>query len=111
MRRSRALRATERSLRKPAPDASFAGPSTAISKTNAGACVRRNAKFIRGRGRRWGLRAVVLLAILCVSGFTSRSASALPLFARRTGMACTACHEAWPRLTDFGELYRDNGYQ
>jgi hypothetical protein len=26
-------------------------------------------------------------------------------------MACTACHDAWPRLNDVGELYRDRGYR
>jgi len=38
-------------------------------------------------------------------------ADALPEFARKTGMACAACHDAWPRLNDFGELYRDRGYR
>ena len=26
-------------------------------------------------------------------------------------MGCPACHEAWPKLNDFGELYRDRGYR
>lgn len=26
-------------------------------------------------------------------------------------MACTSCHEVWPRLTDFGQLYRDRGFR
>lgn len=38
-------------------------------------------------------------------------ALAIPAFARKTGLACSACHEVWPRLNDFGQLFRDNGYR
>jgi hypothetical protein len=38
-------------------------------------------------------------------------ASAIPAFARKYGLRCTACHEAWPKLNDFGRAFRDNGYQ
>jgi hypothetical protein len=38
-------------------------------------------------------------------------AEAIPAFARKYGLRCTACHEAWPALTDFGRAFRDNGYQ
>ena len=48
-----------------------------------------------------------LFAGLCIS----YSANAVPLFARKTGMGCTSCHEVWPRLTDFGQLYRDRGFR
>ncbi len=51
----------------------------------------------------------------------SRSAAALPLpaakvyaipaFARKYGMPCSACHEAWPKLNNFGQTFKDNGYQ
>jgi hypothetical protein len=51
----------------------------------------------------------------------SRSASALPIpagkvhaipsFARKYGMPCSACHEAWPKLNNFGQTFKDNGYQ
>src|SRR5215471_19456867 len=36
---------------------------------------------------------------------------ALPAFARKYGMPCSACHEAWPVLNNFGQVFRDNGYQ
>jgi hypothetical protein len=39
------------------------------------------------------------------------SSGAIPAFARKTGMGCPACHDAWPRLNDFGENYRDRGYR
>jgi len=60
----------------------------------------------------------LILAFLLVD---SRSASALPLaagkvyaipaFARKYGMPCSACHEAWPKLNNFGQTFKDNGYQ
>ncbi|GAC1438238.1 MAG: hypothetical protein NVS1B11_23890 [Terriglobales bacterium] len=40
-----------------------------------------------------------------------QSASALPAFARKYGLRCSACHEAWPKLNDFGWRFKDNGYQ
>src|ERR1700726_1207916 len=41
----------------------------------------------------------------------SQSASALPAFARRYGLRCSACHESWPMLNYFGQKFKDNGYQ
>ncbi|MGA2537336.1 MAG: hypothetical protein ABSF53_15065 [Terracidiphilus sp.] len=40
-----------------------------------------------------------------------RPASAIPAFAKKTGLRCSACHEAWPKLNAFGQAFRDNGYQ
>jgi hypothetical protein len=42
---------------------------------------------------------------------TFPSAHALPAFARKYGMRCSACHLAWPVLNDFGWRFKDNGYQ
>jgi hypothetical protein len=36
---------------------------------------------------------------------------ALPAFARKYGMPCSSCHEAWPKLSPFGQSFKDNGYQ
>jgi len=56
----------------------------------------------------------VLLAtitvILLILGSTE-SASALPAFARKYGLRCSACHESWPMLNYFGQKFKDNGYQ
>ncbi len=54
--------------------------------------------------------AVVLLLILVVLGSAS-TANALPAFARKYGLRCSACHEAWPMLNYFGQKFKDNGYQ
>ena len=39
------------------------------------------------------------------------SAYAIPAFARKYGLPCSACHEAWPMLNNFGQTFKDNGYQ
>jgi len=51
----------------------------------------------------------LLLLLIAVSSF--QSAHALPAFARKYGMRCSACHETWPILNNFGLKFRDNGYQ
>jgi hypothetical protein len=35
----------------------------------------------------------------------------IPAFARKYGLRCSACHEAWPKLNNFGQVFKDNGYQ
>ena len=50
--------------------------------------------------------------LVALSAFAhSPDASAFPAFARKYGLRCTACHEAWPALNDFGRAFRDQGYQ
>lgn len=50
-------------------------------------------------------------ALALVILLTASQASAVPAFARKYGLHCTACHEAWPALNDFGRAFRDDGYQ
>ena len=38
-------------------------------------------------------------------------AHAIPAFARKYGLPCSACHQAWPMLNNFGQTFKDNGYQ
>lgn len=40
-----------------------------------------------------------------------QKASAIPAFARKYGLPCSACHETWPKLNVFGQTFKDNGYQ
>ena len=55
-----------------------------------------------------GLLAVVVALFVVAS---SQNANALPAFARKYGLRCSACHEAWPMLNYFGQRFKDNGYQ
>jgi hypothetical protein len=62
--------------------------------------------------RKGSLQTVLQLAVFAVVMFVFVSpASAIPAFARKYSLRCTACHESWPVLNDFGRNFRDNGYQ
>lgn len=51
-----------------------------------------------------------LLSVLVAAAF-SPSASAVPAFARQTGMACSACHfQSYPILTSFGKTFKISGF-
>lgn len=39
-----------------------------------------------------------------------RPVSSIPSFSRQTGLACSVCHTAFPRLTQFGREFKLNGY-
>ncbi len=49
----------------------------------------------------------VLFALLVLG----QAALAIPAFARKHGFNCNMCHVAFPKLNDWGQRFRDNGYQ
>ncbi len=59
------------------------------------------------RVRLVGAALVLMFTILSIS----QPANALPAFARKYGLRCSACHESWPMLNYFGQKFKDNGYQ
>lgn len=58
-----------------------------------------------------GSVAAGMFALLVFIVFTPTSGFAFPAFARKYGLPCSACHEAWPMLNVFGQTFKDNGYQ
>ena len=58
------------------------------------------------------MKKIILLLAGIMAGMTSMAeVSALPLFARQTGMACSACHfQHFPILTGFGRAFKSAGY-
>jgi hypothetical protein len=54
--------------------------------------------------------SLVLIAASVILACSPR-ANALPAFARKYGLRCSACHESWPMLNYFGQKFKDNGYQ
>src|SRR5947209_6075098 len=54
---------------------------------------------------------LLLTSILLLLFFTPADSFAIPAFARKYGLRCSACHVAWPILNDFGWRFKDNGYQ
>jgi hypothetical protein len=60
--------------------------------------------FVRGRCWFGWVAAIVLLG-------AAVPAFGLPAFARKYNLRCSDCHEAWPKLNNFGQTFKDNGYQ
>lgn len=57
------------------------------------------------------IRSILLLA-LAISWFLVPSDTrAIPAFAKKYSFNCNMCHTAFTKLNDFGQRYRDNGYQ
>ncbi|HYK90866.1 MAG TPA: hypothetical protein VE398_18985 [Acidobacteriota bacterium] len=51
------------------------------------------------------------LVVVGVLLLAARPMFGIPAFARKYGLRCSACHEAWPKLNNFGQVFKDNGYQ
>jgi len=66
---------------------------------------------IRSTAARLAVYLCYTLCILTLLLADCRPASAIPAFARKYGMPCSSCHEAWPKLSPFGQQFKDNGYQ
>ena len=70
-------------------------------------CVRKVRNGFGG----FGPVVVLFISLFVLSLSTSDPANAIPVFARKYGMPCSSCHEAWPKLSPFGQMFKDNGYQ
>ena len=57
------------------------------------------------------IKSVLCLLLLAVTIFGSERGYAIPAFARKYGLPCSACHIGWPILNTFGQQFKDNGYQ
>jgi len=56
-------------------------------------------------------KVILSLAGMLATTAFAPEASALPAFARQTGMACTACHQQhFPVLSKFGRAFKASGY-
>lgn len=62
--------------------------------------------------------ALLFLGVLLTSNPTASAlpppgvrVRAIPAFARKYGLPCSSCHQAWPMLSPFGQAFKDNGYQ
>lgn len=69
-------------------------------------------KFNRAnRFNRLASGAAVFVFLLFAILMDAAPAKAIPAFARKYGLPCSACHITWPELNNFGQVFRDNGYQ
>ena len=55
--------------------------------------------------------SILILTIIFVEFILPVDSQAIPAFARKYGFNCNMCHVAFTKLNDFGQRYRDNGYQ
>ena len=57
--------------------------------------------------------AVAALAVASALGcaLAPRAAQAIPIFAQRYDMKCSACHSVLPELNEFGNEFRNRGYR
>ncbi len=53
---------------------------------------------------------IILIFFFVYLAFPDKSWS-IPAFARKYGFNCNMCHTAYTKLNDFGQRFRDNGYQ
>jgi hypothetical protein len=63
------------------------------------------------RKSQWVPHFLAFALVLLFLSLSSQNANALPAFARKYGLRCSACHESWPMLNYFGQKFKDNGYQ
>src|SRR5258708_4312061 len=70
--------------------------------------MRMGTQFLRGHKPSY-VSVALIVVFLVLSG--SQRASAIPAFARKYGLRCSACHESWPMLNYFGQKFKDNGFQ
>ena len=54
---------------------------------------------------------IILLVLIALPLVIPAPGQAIPAFARKYGFNCMMCHTAYPKLNDWGQRYRDNGYQ
>jgi hypothetical protein len=85
------------------------GNSLARRKSSEGCMSVWTQSLVRKVSRGTPATAVALQAILILS--SSQDTNALPAFARKYGLRCSACHESWPTWNYFGQKFKDNGYQ
>jgi hypothetical protein len=70
------------------------------------------ARQIQRRGEPSAARMTnYLVALLLIFVLFPEGLLAIPAFARKYGLPCSACHESWPMLNWFGQQFKDNGYQ
>ncbi len=67
---------------------------------------RKNGKEVFLKYAQTSVISILLLFFAC-----PQATLAIPAFARKYGLPCSACHESWPMLSPFGQRFKDNGYQ
>src|SRR5512137_1863830 len=66
----------------------------------------------RNRGAN-AMKKILLTFVLSglLWGLFPATGNAIPAFARKYGFNCNMCHAGYTKLNDWGQRFRDNGYQ
>jgi hypothetical protein len=75
-----------------------------------GALYRLMRSVVIGRCKLLTAILAITIAAVLATGFPSRPALSLPLYARQTGQACATCHTAFLELTPFGRRFKLGAY-
>ncbi len=55
--------------------------------------------------------SVIFFLLIFASLLIPAKTEAMPVFARKYNMSCVACHAAFPKLNEFGELFVENNFR
>jgi hypothetical protein len=53
----------------------------------------------------------IIITVFLLELMLTNTSQAIPEFARKYGFNCNMCHVGYTKLNDFGQRFRDNGYQ
>jgi hypothetical protein len=68
----------------------------------------RNLASFKATLARGGLASLAVLIVVLVS---APETSAMPMFSRKYKTSCSTCHLAFPALSPFGRVFKNNGYR
>ena len=56
-------------------------------------------------------RCVAVLALTVAAAGVAQEALAIPAFARRYQVGCFHCHDGYPKLSTFGQKFKERGFR
>jgi len=89
----------------PAAAVPFSAGHTNVTTTD------RSGNRDRAKYEAYVLAAGGVLPATARFALDAHTTAAIPAFARKYNLACSACHTAWPELNSFGQRFKDRGYQ
>jgi hypothetical protein len=95
----------------------LAGGSASVASATArpASMGRSAAALITGAGSRPAYVSYIRAESNAVGAtaydWAGHTSAAIPAFARKYDLPCSACHTAWPELNAFGQRFKDRGYQ
>jgi hypothetical protein len=57
------------------------------------------------------VKRMVVLAVAALGVASATPVHAIPAFARRYEVACSFCHDGYPKLNSMGERFRERGFR